>query len=86
MAAVKANLILLAVLGVISSVISAFYYLRIIKIMYCDENENLNIQLSISPQSILTLTLCMFFICFFIFYPTFLTLIAQNIANQYFSG
>ena len=36
-AAVKANLWLLAVLGVIASVVGAFYYLRIIKIMYFDE-------------------------------------------------
>jgi NADH-quinone oxidoreductase subunit N len=36
-AAVKANLWLLAVLGVLSSVIAAFYYIRIIKVMYFDD-------------------------------------------------
>ena len=41
-AALNADLILIAVLGVISSVISAFYYLRIIKIMYFDEQKNSN--------------------------------------------
>jgi len=37
MAAVDAGLIWLAVLGVLSSVVSAFYYLRIVKVMYFDE-------------------------------------------------
>lgn len=36
-AAVDAGLMTLAILGVLTSVVSAFYYLRIIKIMYFDE-------------------------------------------------
>ena len=37
LAAVKAELYTLAVIGVLTSVLSAFYYLRIIKVMYFDE-------------------------------------------------
>jgi NADH-quinone oxidoreductase subunit N len=37
MAAIKANLVALAVIGVIASVIGAYYYLRIVKVMYFDE-------------------------------------------------
>jgi NADH-quinone oxidoreductase subunit N len=37
MAAVKADLWMLAILGVLASVVAAFYYLRIVKIMYFDE-------------------------------------------------
>ncbi|MGE5545269.1 MAG: NADH-quinone oxidoreductase subunit NuoN [Solirubrobacterales bacterium] len=37
MAAVNAGLFTLAILGVLTSVVSAFYYLRIIKVMYFDE-------------------------------------------------
>jgi len=37
MAAVQAGLYVLAVLGVIASVIGAYYYLRIVKLMYFDE-------------------------------------------------
>jgi NADH-quinone oxidoreductase subunit N len=36
-AAVQANLIWLAVIGFVTSVVSAFYYLRIVKVMYFDE-------------------------------------------------
>lgn len=37
LAAVKADLVPLAVVGVLSSVVTAFYYLRLIKLMYFDE-------------------------------------------------
>ncbi len=37
LAAVEAGLYILAVLGVLASVVAAFYYLRIVKIMYFDE-------------------------------------------------
>ena len=39
MAAIDANMIALAVIGVLTSVVSAFYYLRIIKVMYFDETS-----------------------------------------------
>lgn len=38
-AAIEEGLIYLAIIGAISSVIGAFYYLRIIKVMYFDEGE-----------------------------------------------
>jgi NADH-quinone oxidoreductase subunit N len=37
-AAVKSGLMTLAVIGVLSSVVAAFYYLRVIKVMYFDES------------------------------------------------
>lgn len=36
-AAVQANLITLAVIGVVTSVVGAFYYIRLVKVMYFDE-------------------------------------------------
>jgi NADH-quinone oxidoreductase subunit N len=36
-AAINAKLYVLAVIGIVSSVVSAFYYLRIVKVMYFDE-------------------------------------------------
>jgi NADH-quinone oxidoreductase subunit N len=37
MAAIKANLVTLAVIGVLTSVVGAYYYIRIVKIMYFDD-------------------------------------------------
>jgi NADH-quinone oxidoreductase subunit N len=39
LAAIEAQLYLLAVIGVVASVVGAYYYLRIVKIMYFDEPE-----------------------------------------------
>jgi len=36
-AAIKANLFTLAVIGVLTSVVGAYYYLSIVKVMYFDE-------------------------------------------------
>jgi NADH-quinone oxidoreductase subunit N len=36
-AAIKANLFTLAVIGVVTSVVGAYYYLSIVKVMYFDE-------------------------------------------------
>ena len=83
-AAVESELILLAVLGVISSVISAFYYLRIIKIIYFDESDNSNFHFIASNKTVFIIILSMIFISFFIFYPSFLTSISSNIALDYF--
>ena len=83
-AALNADLILIAVLGVISSVISAFYYLRIIKIMYFDEQKNSNFQIEISSQSNLILILTMMLIVLFIFYPALLTSMGTMISIDYF--
>ncbi len=40
LAAIEAQLFVLAVIGVLASAVSAFYYLRIVKTMYFDEPEN----------------------------------------------
>jgi len=83
-AALNADLILIAILGVISSVISAFYYLRVIKIMYFDEQKKSNFQMEISSQSNLILILTMMLIVFFIFYPSLLTSLGAIISIDYF--
>ncbi|MFY9288137.1 MAG: proton-conducting transporter membrane subunit, partial [Alphaproteobacteria bacterium] len=40
LAAVEAHMVPLAVIGMLTSVVSAFYYLRIIKVMYFDEPQH----------------------------------------------
>lgn len=58
---------LLAIIGVLFSVVSAFYYLKIIKVMYLDEaNESINANLD--KKLILTITAIAFAMLTFIFY------------------
>ena len=79
-AALQQELYLLSVLGVLASVISAFYYIRIIKIMYFDDNtEIINLYFKISYQAKIILFICLFIIIFFIFYPSLLINISSNL-------
>ena len=79
-AAIKHELYVLSILGVVASVISAFYYLNIIKVMYFDENkEDKKINFKISFQSMLVLSISLFLIVFFILYPSILINISSNL-------
>jgi len=73
-------LYILAVLGVLASVISAFYYLRIIKGMYFDELDNQTFEFTISSESKVILTILMILITFFILYPSLLTNVVSSIS------
>ena len=80
-AAVESQQYILAILGVLASVISAFYYLRIIKGMYFDEViEGKNFDFNINNQAKVILLILIFIITFFIFYPSLLTGIVSGIS------
>ena len=80
-AAIESQLYILAVLGVLASVISAFYYLRIIKGMYFDESDdNQTFEFTISSESKVILTILMILITFFILYPSLLTDVVSSIS------
>ncbi|WP_438997296.1 NADH-quinone oxidoreductase subunit NuoN [Candidatus Puniceispirillum sp.] len=58
LAAVNAGLIPLAVIGVVMSVVGAFYYLRIIRMMYFEDSDDpLDADLPISNRLVLTVSL-----------------------------
>jgi NADH-quinone oxidoreductase subunit N len=52
-AAIQANLFVLAVIGVLCSVVGAFYYLRIVKVMYFDEPAKAFDQAGFWPRVVL---------------------------------
>jgi NADH-quinone oxidoreductase subunit N len=79
-AAIDSQLYLLAVLGVLASVISAFYYLRIIKGMYFDEViDGEMFEFNINGMSKVILIVLIIIISFFILYPSLLTNIVTSI-------
>ena len=79
-AAIESQLYLLAVLGVLASVISAFYYLRIIKGMYFDEaNQTDSFDFTITNHAKLILTVVILILTFFILYPSLLTVITAGV-------
>ena len=79
MAAIKAGLYPLAVIGVLSSVVGAYYYLRIVKVMYFDEPAPL-FERPMPGELRLVLGLSGLFTLFFFVYPAPLILGAQAAA------
>jgi len=82
LAAIKAGLFTLAVIGVIASVVGAYYYLRIVKIMYFDEPAEKFVQ----PPSELRLIMGLagLLVAFFFIYPMPLISAAASAAASLF--
>ena len=80
MAAVNAELYALAVIGVLASVVGAFYYLRIIKVMYFDEAaEPFERPMNMEMRAVIGL--CGVFVVFFAFYTAPFVASAQMAAS-----
>jgi NADH-quinone oxidoreductase subunit N len=69
-AAVKAGLYPLAIIGVLSSVVGAFYYLRIVKVMFFDEAKQKFS--AVEPYTRAVVVAAGLFVVFYAVYPSFL--------------
>src|SRR5438093_4376998 len=81
-AAIKANLFTLAVIGVLTSVVGAFYYLSIIQVMYFDEPAGQIEPMRIELRSVLAVA--GIFNIFFFVYPGPLVSVATAAAKSLF--
>jgi NADH-quinone oxidoreductase subunit N len=82
LAAIEARLFALAVIGVVASVVGAYYYLRIVKLMYMDEPKA-----PFEPMAKelrLVLAVSGVFVLFFFLYPAPLIAAAQAAAQSLF--
>ena len=80
-AAIDAELYGLALIGVLCSVVSAFYYLRIVKLMYFDDTlDSVDTPKELLPSLIISfMTL---FVILFCIFPSLLIDLAETIAQQ----
>lgn len=76
---IDAGFIVLAIVGVLSSVVAAFYYLRVIKVMYFDEGTEGH-EISKSPALRFILLLCAVSLVVLIFNPSSLMTVITNYA------
>jgi NADH-quinone oxidoreductase subunit N len=82
LAAIKAGLYVLAVLGVLASVVGAYYYLAIVKVMYFDEPAE---SFDRMPYELrVVLAICGLFNIFFFVYPAPLIGMASAAAHSLF--
>jgi NADH-quinone oxidoreductase subunit N len=70
----------LAIIGVLTSVLSAFYYLRFIKIIYFDQCLNYPSLVSIDKEKSYLLGSSLIFLIFFFIYPSPFVTFAHKIA------
>ena len=71
LSAIESELYTLAVIGVLTSVVAAFYYLKVIKLMYFDE-PTLGIERYVPLVSRITLSICAAVTVLFFLYPSIL--------------
>jgi NADH-quinone oxidoreductase subunit N len=82
LAAVQSGLYVLAVIGVLASVVGAYYYLRIIKIMYFDEPVGKFVPMAVELRVVLGISGA--FILFFVFIAGQIGSIADVAAKTFF--
>jgi len=85
LAAVDSGLIVLAIIGVLASVIGAFYYLRIIKVMYFDDPVD-ELERPVSIELKIILTLSSGFVLLFFLAPGPIVQSASAAAKVLFAG
>ncbi|HYL33186.1 MAG TPA: NADH-quinone oxidoreductase subunit NuoN [Stellaceae bacterium] len=85
MAAINAGLPILAVLGVLTSVVGAYYYLRIVKVMYFDEPRGA-FDRPFGGEVAMVVLVCAVIILFFIVWPGPLLNGADAVAATLFPG
>ena len=79
-AAMSSSQYLLAFVAVITSVVSCFYYIRIVKIMYFETPANWLTFMQISKQTSIALGFTFCFLLFFFLYPAPLFLASHKVA------
>ena len=83
--AIQAELYGLAVLGVLSSVVAAYYYIRIVQLVYFEEADQ-PLDRSSGPELGFVITASGLFVAFFFVYPTPVLSAASAAAAALFSG
>jgi NADH-quinone oxidoreductase subunit N len=82
LAAIEAELYWLAVIGVLASVVGAFYYLRIVKIIYFDEPTATFEKLPVELKAVIALS--GIFVVFYFLFPAPMVAAASAAANSLF--
>ena len=80
LAAIEAQLVMLAVFGIITSVISAFYYLRIVRLIYFDESTDY-LDFPVDRELKMIVAITGIIVILFFVYPSPVISIAGDAAN-----
>jgi NADH-quinone oxidoreductase subunit N len=78
LAAIESSMYLLAIIGVMTSVIGAVYYIRLIKIMYFEKLRVFNFYQEVDREKSILIALSIFFLVFFFLDPSALLIFAHK--------
>jgi NADH-quinone oxidoreductase subunit N len=82
LAAMASSLYLLGIIGVLSSVIGAFYYLRFVKILFFDPPTNVSRYVRIDYPKAIIISLTFFIITFIFIHPTPLLILTHSLSLE----
>ncbi len=82
--AIKAGYVWLAIIGVLNSVVAAYYYLRVIMYMYFKEPVKEIGEIDLSSPYFLVVFICIFFLLYLGIFPRDLTLLAEGAVSVFF--
>jgi NADH:ubiquinone oxidoreductase subunit 2 (subunit N) len=79
--ALSSSFYVLAFVGIFTSLVSCFYYIRLIKVMYFEKPSGILLPFEpIDKAKSLVLAFTLFFLLFFVFYPSPVFLMAHKVA------
>ena len=79
-AAVESSMYLIVIIGVLTSCIGAYYYIRLIKVMFFEKTNNWTLYNPIDREKSLVLAATFFVILFFFMYPSPVLIMTHNMA------
>jgi NADH:ubiquinone oxidoreductase subunit 2 (subunit N) len=79
-ATMSSGLYVLAIIGVLTSVLSCFYYIRLVKIMYFEVPKTWCSYTQVPQENALALGITLFFILFLMAYPSPLHLFTHKVS------
>ena len=80
LAALGSSLFFASVIAILSSVVSSFYYIRLIKTMYFEKKEENSYCFFVNRPCSLIMGSCLFFLVYLFVNPNFLLLVVQTMA------
>ena len=78
--ALGSSLICASLVAILSSVISSYYYIRLIKTVYFEANSEISFSFSLTRSCSLIMGLMLFFLIYFFLNPSLLLLVTQKMA------
>jgi len=79
-AAVESSMYLIVIIGVLTSCIGAYYYIRLVKVMFFEKTNNWTLYNPIDREKSLVLAATFFVILFFFMYPSPVLIMTHNMA------